>query len=466
MPQERPNIVLFITEHWRGDSLSSLGHPVAETPHIDELSAQGVTFTSAFSPCPSCIAARRSIFSGQTPNTHGMVGYCDDKPWPYQRTLAGELARSGYQTINVGKTHFHPQRLHLGFEELIVPQDYAEWIDAKTGMTRANFAHGIHGNSWMARASHLPENDMEETWFTDQAIKRIEKRDPERPFFLTLSYNGVHPPLCPPQTYFDMFMAKDIPGPVVGEWARELEPELPSPPPVNAWRAKLSPELIKRARAAYYAYMAYVDAQIGRFIEFLGRSWLANDTLFLFTADHGEMLGDHHHWRKTYAWDPSARIPFIVRPPLGWKAQRNARSNALIGLEDIMPTLLTAADVEIPETVEGRSVMSLVEGEDIPWRDYYHHEHSPCYTKDNAYQCLTGKDWKYIWNPITGAEQLFNRKDDPDESRDLARDAGHSATLESWRAKLAGHLAGRPEGLSDGEKLTPGAVPVWRDPRG
>jgi len=466
MSQERPNVVLIITEHWRGDSLSSLGHPVAETPHIDELSAGGVTFTSAFTPCPSCIAARRSLFTGQTPNTHGMVGYQDGRPWPYTRTLAGELTRAGYQTINVGKTHFHPTRLHLGFEQLIVPKDYAEWIDEKTGLTRAQFAHGVHGNSWMARASHLPENDMEETWLTDQAIKRIDKRDPERPFFLTLSYNGVHPPLCPPQTYFDMFMARDIPGPTVGEWARALEGELPSPPPVNAWRAKLSPELNHRARAAYYGYMAYVDAQIGRFVEFLGRRGEGRNTLFLFTADHGEMLGDHHLWRKTYALDPSARIPFIIRPPLAWKAGRNTRSDALVGLEDVMPTLLSAAGVEAPDTVEGLDLMPLVAGGDFLPREYYHHEHSFCYSSKNAYQCLTGEEWKYVWNPVTGAEQLFYRAEDPGECNDLAGDPGYSATLKDWRARMAGHLAGRPEGLSDGKKLVTGEVPVWRDPRG
>jgi arylsulfatase A-like enzyme len=263
-----------------------------------------------------------------------------------------------------------------------------------------------------------------------------------------------------------MFMSRDIPEPVVGEWARELEAELPSPPSVNAWRARLSPELNHRARAAYYAYMAYVDAQIGRFVEFLDRRRLSANTLFLFTADHGEMLGDHHLWRKTCALDPSARIPLILRPPQGWKAQRNARSDALVGLEDVMPTLLAAAGVEVPEAVEGRDLMPLAAGGDFDRRAYYHHEHSPCYSPENAYQSLTGEDWKYVWNPVTGAERLFYRGEDPGEENDLAGDPANSATLEAWRSKLAAHLAGRPEGLSDGKKLITGDVPVWRDPRG
>jgi len=464
MPEERPNIVMFITEHWRGDSIGRLGHPAVETPHIDGLSARGALFSDAYTPCPSCIAARRSIMTGCAPDSHGMLGYQDGQPWPYTQTLAGELARAGYQTINVGKTHFHPKRLHLGFEELIIPDDYDEWIEKETGLVRGRFAHGVHANSWMARPNHLPETQMEETWFTNEAMKRIAKRDPERPFFICISYNGAHPPLCPPASYFSMFMDKDIPDPVVGTWAEKME-ETEWPPDVNAWRANLPAEIVRRARVAYYAYLAYIDAQVGRFLEFLGRRHLMSNTFFLFTADHGEMLGDHYLWRKTYAHDGSARIPFIAAPPQGWDTRNNREIDKLIGLEDVMPTLLDAAGVPVPEGVEGRSVLPLLRGEEVEWRDRYHHEHSPCYTGDNAYQCITSKEWKYVWNPITGNEQLFSRTDDRYELNDLSAEPSYASELERLRMEMAQELQGRPENLSDGEKLTAGEVPVWRDPR-
>jgi len=270
MSDERPNLVLILTDHWRGDSLGRLGHPVAETPHLDSLSTRGVTFTNAFTACPSCIAARRSLMTGMTPNTHGMLGYRDGHDWPYDKTLAGELARAGYQTINVGKTHFHPPRLRLGFEELVVPADYAEWLQTQTGLVRPKYAHGVHGNSWMSRPNHLPETQMEETWFTNEAMRRLDKRDPTRPFFLCLSFNGPHPPWCPPQSFFDLFMQKDIPQPFVGQWAEHYAREARYPMDINAWRGRLKPELNHRARAGYYAYLAYIDSQIGRFIQYLG----------------------------------------------------------------------------------------------------------------------------------------------------------------------------------------------------
>ena len=464
MAEKRPNLVLIITDHWRGDSLGRLGHPVAETPHLDSLSAQGVTFTSAYTPSASCIAARRSLMTGMAPDSHGMLGYKDGCPWPYRHTLAGELARAGYQTINVGKTHFHPARKHLGFEELIIPDDYQEWIRQETGLVRGKFAHGVHGNSWMARPNHLPERLQEETWLTNKAMERLEKRDPDRPFFMCLSFNGPHPPWCPPHYYYDLFMGKEIPQPIVGPWAERHATEASYPMNVNAWQGKLSPELNHRARAAYFAYLAYLDAQVGAFTDFLNRSGLSSNTLFAFTADHGEMLGDQHSWRKANACDPSARIPLILRPPLTWEGRTNVETTALVGLEDIMPTMLEAAGVPVPETVEGRSLLPFLQGEPENWRPYYHHEHSPCYGPENAYQCITSNEWKYIWNPINGEELLFNRKSDLHECNDFAQDPEQRDVLEHYRTLLARHLQGRPEGLSDGERLKPGSVPVWRPP--
>lgn len=462
MPESRPNIVLILTDHWRGDSLGRLGHPVAETPHLDSLSARGVTFTRGYTPCPSCIAARRSLMTGMTPESHGMLGYQDGQPWDYDHTLAGTLAASGYQTINVGKTHFHPNRLHLGFEELTTPADYAEWINEKTGLVRAKFAHGVHGNSWMGRPNHLPETQMEETWLTNRMMQRLEKRDPTRPFFSCLSFNGPHPPWCPPQSYFDLFMDKDMPEPVVGDWAERHAEQADYPLDVNAWRGRVSPELNHRARAAYFAYLAYIDAQVGRFVEFLGRRGMMGNTWLIFTSDHGEMLGDHNLWRKTYAYDPSARIPFIVVPPGGWECEKNVENDAPVGWEDIMPTFLECAGAEIPGTVEGESLLPLLRDPQAEWRPFYHHEHSPCYHPESAYQSLVSREWKYVWNPITGKEQLFRIGEDPHELCDLAPHAEFAEELGRWRSRLVRLLQDRPENLSNGETLCTGEVPVWR----
>lgn len=457
---ERPNIVLVLTDHFRGDCLSRLGHPVAETPHLDGLSRLGALFLHGYTPCPSCVAARRSLMTGMTPYSAGMVGYQDGKPWAYAHTMAGELTRAGYQTINIGKTHFHPRRLHLGFEQLIIPEDYEDWLAARPDLDVEKYAHGVDSNSWMGRPNHLPEHLMEETWFVSRARDFLQKRDPTRPFFLCLSFNGPHPPWCPPQVYYDQFIGRDIPGPAVGEWALHHAEADGYPLDVNAWRGRVPEHAMHRARAAYFAYLAYLDAQVGRLTRLLNRGGCRN-TFLLFTSDHGEMLGDHHLWRKTYAYEASARVPFIVKLPPGFSGPRNQILHQAVGWEDIMPTFLDLAEAPIPETVEGRSLLPLLRDESDDWRSYYHGEHAPCYHPENANQFLTDGQWKYIWNPITGQEQLFHLETDPLECNDLSQNPAQAKNKGLWRTRLARLLDGRVEGLSDGTDLKTGHVSAW-----
>lgn len=460
---DRPNLILILTDHWRGDCLSRLGHPVAETPHLDSLSRQGQTFNHAYTPSPSCTPARRCLMTGMTPNRTGMLGYKDFIPWEYPHTLAGELTGAGYQTINIGKTHFHPVRKHLGFEQLTLVEDYKEWLAKQSEVKSDWVGHGVPSNSWLGRPSHLPEDLMMETWLTTQALNFVQKRDPTRPFFLCLSFNGPHPPFTPPQMYFDLFMQREMPAPHLGEWARVHDEQAEYPLDINAWRGKIPAHQMQRTRAAYFAYLAYLDAQIGRLVTALTLQGHLKNSFTVMTADHGEMLGDHNLWRKTYGYEASARIPFVVRPQDSLACERNRVIPQTVGWEDIMPTFLDLAGAKIPATVEGRSFLPLLKGKTKGWREYYHGEHSPCYDPENACQFLTDGAWKYIWNPITGAEQLFHLAEDPQECVELSGDSAHAKTLAGWRQRLVKKLAGRPEKLSNGKRLRPGKVPAWRE---
>lgn len=455
--KKRPNLVLILTDHWRGDCLGRLRHPVAETPHLDSMSLYGTTFTRAYTPSPSCIAARRTLTSGQTPARHGMVGYEDGIAWEFRHTLAGTLAQTGYQTINIGKTHFYPESAHLGFEVLKGEPHYRKWL-AKH-MPVEERAHGVPPNSWIGRPHILPEAMIRETWDTSEAIAQLQSRDTTRPYFMCLSFIGPHPPWCPPQVYYDQFINRPMPAPLRAAWSEKHAEQAGFPLDVNAWRGRLPEHLQHRAQAAYFGYLAYLDAQIGRFLANLPE---ADNTLIIMTADHGEMLGDHNLWRKTYAYEPSARIPFIIRPPLHWECPRNKERADLVGLEDVMPTFIDAAGCPIPDTVEGRSIVPLLKGQSVNWRKTYHGEHSPCYAIENANQYITDADWKYIWNTSTGDEQLFLLREDPQELHDLAAVQEHSDTLEHFRSLLVERLRKRPEGLSDGIRLFPKIIPAWQ----
>tara|TARA_B100000674_G_C37920838_1_gene953203 strand:+ start:68 stop:1288 length:1221 start_codon:yes stop_codon:yes gene_type:complete len=395
-----------------------------------------------------------------TPYSQGMVGYRDGQPWDYPHTLAGELTSAGYQTINIGKTHFYPVRKHLGYEQLVIPTDYEEWLSQQPGIETEKLAHGVPANSWLGRPNHLPEHQMEETYFVGQALDFLHKRDPTRPFFLTLSFNGPHPPWCPPQIYYDQFIDRDLPKPEIGDWAERHARDARYPLDVNAWRGTLPEHIVHRARAAYFAYLSFLDAQIGRLVERLQRSGLLDNTLIVFTSDHGEMLGDHHLWRKTYAYEASARVPLIAVAPESINAKRNVECDGLVGWEDIMPTFLQAAATDQPESVEGHSILGLLNDPSDVLRPFYHGEHAPCYHPENANQFLTDARWKYIWNPINGEEQLFDLRADPHECADLAQK--EPEVLSHWRKTMARQLVGRQEQLSDGTQLRTGDVQACR----
>jgi arylsulfatase A-like enzyme len=246
-----------------------------------------------------------------------------------------------------------------------------------------------------------------------------------------------------------MYVDRDLAEIPVGGWAarhdiphRGLER--------TAWRGRLSPEQNQRMRAAYMGLCTHIDYELGRLMERLARLGVLEDTLILFTSDHGDMMGDHHMHRKTYAYEGSARIPFLIRYPAGLDVPSGVFVHP-VGLQDVMPTLLEVAGVPIPDSVTGKSVLRAVRGE--PWREFLHGEHSPCYSLEEAMHYLTDGRAKYIWFPATGEEQFFDLAEDRQEKADLARDPAHAERLATWRRRLIALLAERGDGFSDGERL-------------
>ena len=470
MPTERkPNIVFILADQMRGDCLSVLNHSVVKTPNLDKLARKGVAFTAAYSACPSCIAARASIFTGQRPTTHGRLGYRDQVPWHYQDTLAEVLSGSGYQTHCVGKTHFFPQRLPLGFESLDSYEglqnfgggyvnDYFEWLKERTDIQERD--HGLGSNSWVAGVSLLPEELHNNSWVVTRGIDFLKRRDRERPFFLNLSFHRPHAPLDPPREYLDMYRDSAIPAPPVGEWAARHDVPVSGK---QAWCGRLPAEVLAESRRAYFAQITHIDAQIGRFIKHC-ETFESGPTWFVFTADHGEMLGDHHLFRKSYAYEGSAKIPMIISPPN--ETQRHL-SDAPVSQQDIMPTILDAAGIAIPGRVEGQSMLPLLSTTPTTagWRDYVHGEHSACYHPDMGMQFLTDGKEKYIWYTRTGEEQLFDLVADPHELHNLTDVAKSRERLLVWRIRMVAELAPRKDdGLSDGRQLLAGkSLPAVRE---
>ena len=356
---ERPNILLVMTDQQRGDCVAA--DPVApaplQTPNLDALARSGAHFLHAYAESPSCIPARRSLMSGTAPAANGAVGFRGGVEWNPPATLAGELSRAGYQTEMIGKLHLHPDRRRYGFDHMQLANstrggdnEYVQWLRDIHGRREVDpgMAHGVSSNGWVGRPHHLPEEQMHTFWVVDRAMEFLQRRDPSCPFFLNLSFIDPHPPLTPPRFYYDRYIDRDLPPPDVGDWADDLGgPQRGLS--TDASRIHLDDDQIRCARAAYYGMINFIDDQLGRLFQHSGG--VLRDTLVIFTSDHGEMLGDHHLFRKTWPYESSARIPFLVRAPASWKLEGGLQPTAPVGLQDVMPTLLDAAGVAVPGVV-------------------------------------------------------------------------------------------------------------------
>ncbi len=466
---DRPNVVLIMVDQWRGDCLSIAGHPVVHTPYLDQLALEGARFTRAYSATPTCIPARAALYTGLTQRTHGRVGYRDGVPWDYPVTIASEFTRHGYQTQAIGKLHVYPERSQMGFQNVILHDgflhfarrrdrdydlvdDYLPWLRQQLGYDADYFDHGVNCNSVVARPWDKPEHLHPTNFIVTQAIDFLRRRDPRKPFFLFLSFHRPHPPYDPPAWAFEMYVNRSMPDVPVGDWVDVFAPYA-DPHRPDAFVGEIDPHVLHRARAGYYGHMTHIDHQINRFMEVLHEFRLLDNTYVCFVSDHGEMMGDHHLFRKGYPYEGSALVPLILKGPRDSGILPNAVHDQVIELRDIMPTLLDCAGLPIPETVEGRSFLPIARGETIEWRDYLHGEHT---LFGQSLQWVTDGHDKYVWFSGTGHEQLFDLDEDPQELHDLARDPASADRVARWRQVLIRELTGREEGFTDGERLIPG----------
>lgn len=472
----RPNIVLITVDQMRRDCMGAAGHPHVETPNLDAMCRQGVRFTNAYTATPSCIAARCALLTGMSQSRHGRVGYQDGVDWNYDHTLPGELTKAGYQTQCVGKMHVSPPRNRCGFENVLLhdgylhhtrkqfyaagsvyegADDYLHWFrQRKPGADLPD--SGLDCNSWVARPWPYAEELHPTFWCASESIDFLRRRDTTSPFFLHTSFVRPHSPLDPPRYYLDMYERKDIPLPVLGDWEDREDPQKEGML-ADCSRGIIPADALLRARQAYYGLITQIDHQIGRMLQAFQEYGLMENTVFLFTSDHGDMLGDHNAFRKCLPYEGSAGIPLVVFDPGDLlKLDRGSTCGALAELRDIMPTLLELAGAEIPEQVDGVSLLPALKNGGSP-REYLHGEHA---YGDRSNHFIVTKTDKYIWYSQTGREQYFDLLKDPEELHDRIEDPCCQARIDTLRSRLIHELRDREEGYSDGSRLIPGCSPV------
>lgn len=459
MPASRPNILFLMADQFRGDCLSCGGHPVVQTPNLDRLAREGARFEHAYSCTPTCTPARAALLTGKGPWSNGMLGY-GAVAEEYAVELPRMLHDAGYYTLGIGKMHWRPQRTLHGFDKTILDEssrvespdfqsDYRSWF-ASMAPTLQFDATGIGWNDYRSKPYALPEELHPTRWTADVAARFIASYARPEPFFLKVSFARPHSPYDPPQRWYDAHAGADIPKPYAGDWAEPYRKR--SDDSFNLWHGDLGWEQVRASRQGYYGSVSFLDEQIGRVIAALEARGLLENTLILFTADHGDMTGDHHFWRKSYAYESSARIPMLMRwpEPLA-TAPRGQVLGHLAELRDVLPTCADAAGIAIPGGVEGMSLLRPIRGETSDWRGWIDLEHDICYDKTNHWNALTDGHRKFIYHAFDGREQFFDLDADPGEEHDLAADASHAPEMAEWRARLVTHLEPRgPAWVKDG----------------
>ncbi|MBL7970357.1 MAG: arylsulfatase [Prolixibacteraceae bacterium] len=457
----KPHIILIMTDQHRGDTLGCMGNKVIKTPHIDSIAADGVCFVNGFSSTPSCTPARTGLLTGLAPWNHGMLGY-GVVARKYKFEMPQMLRDLGYYTFGIGKMHWYPQKALHGFHGTLVDEsgrveqegfvsDYHDWFKLQAPGENPDKT-GIGWNDHRAGVFQLDEKLHPTAWTGQTAVQFIQNYQQENPLFLKISFARPHSPYDPPQRYLDLYKNAEIPEPAIGHWAEPFGgyPETPDAAFGNFGKAHAV-----NSRRHYYANVSFIDDQVGEIIQALKKKGMYDNAVICFTSDHGDMLGDHHHWRKTYAYQGSASIPFLLKWPRTMETQvkRGSRLNHPVELRDFLPTFLDAAGSEAPADMDGKSLLNLIRDKKADWRKFIDLEHATTYQKENYWCALTDGKIKYIWFFYTGKEQLFDLAADPNELSDLSGNAKYQEPLEAWRAEMVTHLSERGESFVKDGKL-------------
>jgi arylsulfatase len=417
----QPHVLMITTDHWPAALLGIAGHPAIQSPTLDQLARNGTRYTNAYSECPVCIPARRTLMTGTTPRTHGDRIFKVMEPMPNLPTLAQTFRDAGYQAYGVGKLHVYPQRDRIGFDDVILAEegrpilgtidDYDLWL-AEQGYAGESYGHGMSNNDYAYRPWHLPESTHVTNWATRAMCRMIRRRDPTRPGFWYLSYCHPHPPLVPLQAYLDLYRDFEPPAPKIGAWAN-TEATLPyALRAVQQSWGHYSPAQIQAIRRAFYALCTHIDHQLRLVIGTLREEQLLDNTIILFSADHGDMLGDHGLWAKRLYYEPSANVPMILVGAAGdGRVGHHRTDNRLVGWQDVMPTLLDLAGLPIPAQVDGLSMVGETR------RSFLYGE---CGEDRMATRMVHDGRFKLIYYPVGNTLQLFDLENDPDELQNLA----------------------------------------------
>lgn len=447
------NVVIIKTDQQRADTIAALGNSHMITPNLDRLVREGISFKHAFCAAATCVASRAAFYTGMFAHNTGCYGF---DQWSHNRTWVDDIQDAGYRTAAIGKVHHIPGDAMMGFGERLYVEnfpemhgsydDYANYLKAEGQESPCKLL--TQDGKWLDKCTS-DAFPLDQKYHVDQYVGRMATRwiddyDGKAPFYLHIGFQGPHDPYDPPQRFLDMYEGRDVPLPHKDkggldarppQYARFMEAsrnpdKFDVAPPYGVWATDLqgkSDEDLKRMRRHYYACITQIDEQVGKILDALEKQGLLENTLILFTSDHGDNLGDHEMIYKWLMTEQALNVPMIARLP---NAERGGTRDANLFTQiDIGPTVLTAIGLDVPQRLDGKSNWNrLTKGDSSE-------SPSRVYCEDNYLTMVRSKDKKLIHYTGQSYEEYFNLADDPWEENNLSQCPDHRQELLELKAE-------------------------------
>lgn len=448
---KRPN-VLFLVSDDLNNMLGCYGDPLAKTPHLDRLAARGVRFDRAYCAFPLCGPSRNSLLTGLYPNSTGILANAQifRQTIPSQQSLPQVFRNAGYFAARIGKLYHYNVPKSVGtnghddpgsWEMELNPAgvDRLEEEDRIFSLTPGQFGGTL---SWYAS----PKGDSQHTdglmaedaeWVLERCAKRQD-----RPFFLAVGFFRPHTPYVAPRSYFDLYPEKEMP---VVQGVKEDQQDIPAPG-LGSYKKeqdKLTDDLRRQTLQAYLASISFMDAQVGRVVAALDRLGLADNTIIVFTSDHGYHMGEHGLWQKMSLFEESSRVPLLIVAP-GVSA-KGAAAKSPISHVDLFPTLAELCGVKVPSNVQGQSLVPILRDPTVSGRGWAITQVMRGGGPNRAsvttnvgsdgprffgYSLRTPR-WRFTeWDEGRKGRELYDHDADPRELTNLANKPEHAKTVE------------------------------------